>query len=320
VKFQHVCADEIIHPRTGMVPLPGGPTPLYEVFRSLERPISFFADLKAHAEKRNLAFLCTPFGERSLDELLTLEVGALKVASPELNFLQLLDRIGATGLPVFLSTGVSRLSDIEEALEHLEGSPCALLHCVTSYPAPEEEYNLRLIPSLRALFGRPVGVSDHSTDPLLVPLAALTQGASCLEKHFTLDRRDGGLDDPVALTPPDFLRMTKALSAAAGKEPGEILENLEKEYGTERLSGVLGTGRKHLAPSEAGNYGRTNRSIHALEEIGKGEPIEISRLAVLRTEKVLRPGLHPRYLPLLEGRRTAVRIPAGEGIRWSDIL
>jgi sialic acid synthase SpsE len=320
VKFQHVYADEIIHPLTGMVPLPGGMTPLYQAFRALERPIEFMAELKSCAEAHSLAFLCTPFGSRSLSELVSLDVAALKVASPELNHLQLLDGIAATGLPVFLSTGVSRLSDIEEAVEHLDGNRTALFHCVTSYPAPEEEYNLRLLPSLQSLFGLPVGVSDHSIDPLLVPLAALAQGASSLEKHFTLDRRDGGLDDPVALAPAEFLRMTQALSGAAGSDPRKILADLEEEYGAERLAGVLGNGKKQLAPSEAGNYGKTNRSIHALKEIPAGAPIEVSQLAVLRTEKVLRPGLHPRYLNLLDGRRAAVRIPAGEGIRWSDIL
>ena len=319
VKLQHVIAEEIIHPLTGLVPLPGGQTPLFEVFQELERGAGFIGMLKEYAEGLGTRFLCTPFGERSLAELLALGVTAIKIASPELNHLPLLTAAAKTGLPVYLSTGVSRTGDIEEALALLSGTKTTLLHCVTSYPAPPEEYNLKLISLYRSLFGLPVGLSDHSLDPLLVPLTSLLEGATVIEKHFTLARTGGGLDDPIALTPAEFDRMCREVRRAVSDSPSALREKLDSEYGRERIDRILGDGHKELAPSERENYGRSNRSIHALVEIPAGAEIRASQLALLRTEKELRPGLHPRYLDLLPGRRSRVTIPAGEGVRWSDI-
>ncbi|MBN1836453.1 MAG: N-acetylneuraminate synthase family protein, partial [Spirochaetales bacterium] len=240
VKFQVIIAEEIVHPRTGPVALPGGEVPLYERFRALERPPDFYAALKEHTERRGALFLASAFGLESARILRRLGVAALKVASPELNHFPLLEEIAGYGLPLLLSTGVSTLGDIERALGVLRGAPwragaaveppspraeaasrgvepgassqghlgpqTLLLHCVTAYPAPEEQYNLRVLPALRGLFGSLVGVSDHSRDPLLVPGLAVLQGASVVEKHIALRRRDGGLDDPIALEPEEFAR------------------------------------------------------------------------------------------------------------------
>lgn len=320
VKFQHVYADEIIHPRTGLVPLPGGDTPLYEVFRSLETGPEFLARLQERTEALGADFLCSPFGLRSLRELTALGMKRIKIASPELNHLRLLTEAAAAGLECILSTGVSRLGDIEEALTVLGEGRHMLMHCITSYPAPPEEYNLRLLPLFARLFGLPVGISDHSLDPELVPLCGMLLGCSAVEKHFTLDRSAGGLDDPVALDPAGFSRLSRALSGAAGASEEELRRSLYDEYGEKRIEQVLGDGRKRLAGSEAANYGRTNRSIHALSRIEAGEKLTEMNLAILRTEKLLTPGLHPRYMPHILGRRTRLEIEAGEGIRWDDIL
>ena len=117
IKFQMVYAREILHPNTGEVTLPGGKTRLYDRFRDLELPPSFFADMKEKVEKKGLIFLCTPFGLESAGDLRALEPKCIKIASPELNFTGLLREIASYKLPIFLSTGVSRLGDIEEALE-----------------------------------------------------------------------------------------------------------------------------------------------------------------------------------------------------------
>ncbi len=320
VKFQHVYADEIIHPRTGLVPLPGGDTPLYEVFRSLETGPEFLARLQEEAQARGVDFLCTPFGLRSLSELIEGGVKRVKIASPELNHLPLLREAATRGVDCILSTGVSRLGDIEEALAVLGEGSHMLMHCVTSYPAPPEEYNLRLLPLYGRLFGLPVGISDHSLDPELVPLCGMLVECRALEKHFTLDTSGGGLDDPVALDPEGFSTLARALKAAEGLPAEELQESLCKQFGEKRIEAVLGDGRKILAPSEASNYGRTNRSIHALTRIEAGETLREGNIALLRTEKILTPGLHPRYLPHVLGRKAERRIEAGEGLRWEDIL
>jgi len=319
VKLQMVLADEILHPNTGTVPLPGGAVRLYDRFRELEAPPEFYAEIKARVEARGLLFLCTPFGPESARLLRDLRPRAAKIASPELNHVSLLREIAEWNVPTFLSSGVSKLGDIEEALGVLGAERTTLLHCVTAYPASEEEYNLRVLRSLSAVFGVPVGVSDHSLDPELVPALAFCVGAAAVEKHFCLSRGDPGLDDPIALPPESFARMVRALCAAAQAGPGKTLEDLRLERGNAKIEAVLGDGVKRLAPGERENYSRTNRSVHALRDVPAGRIIEAGDVAVLRTEKVLRPGLPPSWEPLIVGRKARRFIPAGEGVRFEDV-
>lgn len=318
VKFQMVYADEILHPNTGDVPLPGGSIRLYDRFKALEmRPI-FFSQMKEYVESKGLTFLCTPFGIRSARELRDLGVSIMKIASPELNYDQLLAEVASMAVPVVLSTGVSRLGDIERALSWFSPAAACLLHCVTAYPAPPEDYNLRVLPNLAAVFGVEVGVSDHSLDPVLVPVAATALGARVIEKHFCLSRADDGLDDPVALESADFRRMVDAVRQAEA-DPPRALDRLRDEFGAATVEAVLGDGVKRLSPAEAANYGRTNRSLHATRAITAGTVITAADVAVLRTEKVLRPGLAPSFLEMIVGRRARMDIAAGEGIRLEDI-
>ncbi|MDR2602821.1 MAG: N-acetylneuraminate synthase family protein [Spirochaetaceae bacterium] len=332
VKFQIVYADEILHYNSGIVPLPGGNIPLYDTFKKLESSPEFFALIKEYAESKKVVFLASPFGLKSAGELKALKPACVKIASPELNYAQLLREIAFWHIPVFLSTGVSLLKDIEAALAIFAAAnslnDVTLLHCITAYPAPAEEYNLNLLPNLESIFGVKTGVSDHTLDPVLVPVLALCKGATVIEKHFCLNRKDGGLDDPIALNVCEFEKMTSALRDASrlllaaktnlqGAEA--VIASLEEEYGKKRVERVLGNGRKQLALAEAANYGRTNRSIHALCEIKKGEVFSGGNLAVLRTEKVLRPGVEPAFLPHLIGRSAARLIPSGEGVRWEDV-
>lgn len=317
-KFQCVLADEIVHPNTGSVPLPGGPVPIYERFRALELDADFYAAAKERAEARGLLFLCTPFGLKSARILRRIGVSAMKVASPELNHLSLIDELASYGLPTLVSSGVSTLADIERALGHL-ACPVLLLHCVTAYPAPAEEYNLRLLAGLSSIFGRPTGVSDHSLDPILVPSLAVAMGAVAVEKHICLSRKDPGLDDPIALPPEDFGKMVAAIGRAAELPAQATIAELSDAYSPETVERVLGDGVKRLAPSEAANYTRTNRSIHALAAIKKGEVFSERNLALLRTEKVLRPGLTPELLTSIMGRVARRGIPSGEGIEWEDV-
>ncbi|MBL8966813.1 MAG: N-acetylneuraminate synthase family protein [Spirochaetaceae bacterium] len=317
-KFQCVFAEEIVHPNTGSVPLPGGPVPIYERFRALELDADFYAAVKERAEAKGLLFLCTPFGLRSARLLRRLDVRAMKVASPELNHLPLIDELASYGLPVLVSSGVSTLADIERALKRL-ACPVLLLHCVTAYPAPAEEYNLRLLAGLSSVFGLPTGVSDHSADPILVPSLAVASGATCVEKHICLSRGDPGLDDPIALPPADFATMVKAVRRAAELPAQATVAALSDRYGPEIVEAVLGDGVKRLAPSEAGNYYRTNRSIHALRAIKPGEAFSAENLALLRTEKVLRPGLGPELLHAVLGRVARRAVPSGEGVVWEDV-
>jgi sialic acid synthase SpsE len=175
------------------------------------------------------------------------------------------------------------------------------------------------LPNLAGIFGVSVGLSDHTLDPVLAPVLGCARGAAAIEKHFCLSRADPGLDDKIALDPGDFARMVQAVRRAAVMEGAAVIEEMRGEFGPILVEKTLGNGIKTLAPSEKANYGRTNRSIHALRDIAAGEVIKADMMGVLRTEKVLRPGLSPRWEKHIAGRKALHPIPAGEGIRFEDI-
>ncbi|MDR0585678.1 MAG: N-acetylneuraminate synthase family protein [Treponema sp.] len=322
VKCQIVYADEILHPETGVVSLPGGAVPLYEVFKKLEQKPEFYENIKEETENRGLLFLATPFGPKSAAVLKKMAPKAVKIASPELNYRSLVAEAASWKVPAYLSTGISLLGDIERAIEPFRGEEqrLCLLHCITAYPAPAEEYNLRLIPLLGGIFGCEAGVSDHSLDPVLVPVLASALGASAIEKHFCLSRDDPGLDDPIALPPGDFAVMVKALRRAFTMKKEAVVAEIAGAYGAERTEKVLGDGVRRLAPAEKANYERTRRSIHALRAIQQGETITGDMIAVLRTEKTLRPGLAPLWIERIAGKQAKNDIPAGQGIRFEDVF
>lgn len=313
VKFQYVIADEIIHPNTGKVLLPGGEISLYKRFLAFEKPLSFYSELKEITETNNLIFLCTPFGIQSAKNLKQIGVDGFKIASPELNHYPLLEETG--NLPVILSTGVSTLGDIESSLSYLS-KDSALLHCITSYPAPETEYNLKLVPALAAIFGVPVGISDHSKDPLLVPMLTTALGGTIIEKHITLRKNGNGLDDPIAVNLKELALMCRKVRKAEKNKYSETVKELYELFGRKRVDETIGTGIKMMALSELENYKTTNRSIMAVADIEKGEIFTEKNIALLRSEKKLKPGLPPVFYPKVLKRKAAGRINSGSGITW----
>lgn len=323
VKFQIVYADEILHPKTGDVVLPSGTIPLYENFKRLEVKKSFFEELAEYCEKKSILFSASPFGKKSAEELCALNPAFIKVASPELNYVQLLELISQKNFPVILSTGVSTLSDIEFAVKTLYGlkKDLALLHCITSYPAPADEYNLSLLKSLQAMFGLAVGVSDHSTNEYLVPLLSVACGACIIEKHFCLSNKDGGLDDKIALDPKRFSSMVKAVKICEKLSYNEIIEKLLSFGFTKDMIGkTLGDGKKVLAKAEEKNYGRTNRSIHYMHDMKAGDVLTEKDLSILRTEKILTVGEHPKMLKYFLGSVLQKDVNAGDGANFFDVL
>lgn len=364
VKFQWVYADEILHPDTGFVNLPGGSIRLYDRFKALEVSPDFFRECLEYTHQKGLLFACSPFGLRSLEELASIKPDAIKIASPEVNHIPLLRACASYygKIPIILSSGVSTLGDIEKAIALLTGGkklgkeengmvlpPLTLLHCITFYPAPEDEYNVRCVDTLQKIFGIPTGISDHSLDPVLVPVLASAMGGSMVEKHITLSKKTDGLDDPVALEADQFsqmvnaLRQTEAIFGRFGKDfaaggnsiqnarlladgtilstsQAEIIRQMEMQYGEEKVSRVLGTGVKKLAPIEIQNYGRTNRSLHYTSSFEKGHKIGSKDIAVLRTEKVLTPGIPPEFLETVTGCVLQKDVTSGNGVNWQDLL
>lgn len=338
IKFQWVYADEILHPKTGFVKLPTGNIPLYERFRQLECSRDFYREMVEYVHKKGCKFCCSPFGVRSLRELFELEPDIIKIASPELNHYKLLEELnrlrteqaagGKTPVPVILSSGVSKLSDIEKAIAITGKQNVSLLHCITSYPAPETEYNLKLIHNLKAVFGIECGVSDHSLDPVLVPALSVYCGGTVIEKHITLSRKTSGLDDPVALEPEQFALMVhvvhqcEAVLNRYGIETGKerILQQLSEQFGMEKLEAVLGDGVKKLALAEEANYGRTNRSLHFMTGLKKGHVIQPEDIGILRTEKILTPGISPEFYDSIIGKILSRDAEDGEGVLFSHFM
>ena len=335
IKFQWVYADEILHPDTGYVALPGGNIRLYDRFKQLECPPSFYRQMIDYVHFKGCKFCCSPFGLRSLDELMELKPDFVKVASPELNHFPMLKRIaeyrrklGEEAVPVILSSGVSKIEDIEKAIKIVGTKNVWLLHCITSYPAPENEYNLRVIETLKEKFNIECGVSDHSLDPILVPCLSVACGGTVIEKHICLSKKDSGLDDPVALEPEQFGMMVHCVhqTDAAIRHYGfelaynRIISQLEEQFGDKKITQVLGDGIKQLAPAEEANYGRTNRSLHFMNAMNAGQVIGEDDVAVLRTEKVLTPGISPEYLDDVIGKTLARDVEAGEGVLMEALI
>jgi sialic acid synthase SpsE len=319
VKFQLVFAREILHPNVGSVELPGGKIDLFSRFETLERDTSFYMALKEAAESENIEFLCTPFGIGSARILKSMSVKAIKIASPETNHYPLLEEVAGFGIPVIASTGVTTAGDIERMLSIL-GKNTALLHCITSYPAPEEEYNIRIIPNLSRLFRVAVGVSDHSLDPVLVPVLSVLTGGCIIEKHFTAQKSGDGLDDPIALDPKGFELMVARVRKAENEDKARVLGIMEEEFGKTRVAKVMGTGAKELSRSEMGNYLTTKRSVLALTDIQEFELFTEQNTAILRSEKNLRPGLKPEFHHLIIGKPSRNHIRAGYGVTWDDVI
>lgn len=337
-KFQWVYADEILHPKTGYVQLPTGSISLYERFRTLECPDSFYRKIQKYTKQQGLDFGCSPFGIKSLRKLYSLKPDLIKIASPELNHYPMLNELVklesclfGKKIPIVLSSGVSLMSDIDKAIKIFTPlsndsykaksaqrkhrlPQLSLLHCITCYPAPETEYNLSLLATLHNKYGIQTGVSDHSLDPLLVPLISILAGGRIIEKHITLSKETDGLDDPVALTPDEFALMTQNIRKIENLDPETCIAELTDMFGEDTIETIMGDGKKKLAPSEEQNYTRSNRSIHVMKAMKSGQKIRKKDIAVLRTEKILTPGMSPEFFYDIIGKQLKTDVSEGSGL------
>jgi len=264
--------------------------------RKLALPLDVFAQLRAHAAERHLMFLSTPFDEGSADFLDTIGVPAFKIPSGEITNLPFLTHVARKGKPMLVSTGMSTLPEVVEALETIRAPgnpPVALFHCVTNYPAAPEECNLRAMATMRSLLDVPVGWSDHSQG-ISLSIAAVAMGAELLEKHFTLDRSLPGPDHQASL------------------EPGELCALVSDIRATET---AFGDGIKQPVRSELANALAVRRSLHAARDLVAGETLEKSDLVLLRPGG----GLPASQAGPLLGRRLRTPVPAGALFREADL-
>lgn len=227
-----------------------------------------------------ILFLSTPYDRASVDLLVRLGVAALKIASTDTTNVPFLEYCARTGLPLFVSTGMSTIAEVDSAVSASRRGGCralVLLHCTSEYPAPAAEANLRAMETLHRCFGVPVGFSDHTEGIDLAPVA-VALGASVIEKHFTLSR---------ALPGPDH---------AASIEPAEATEMIRS---IRRAEAALGDGVKTVVSSEAANKSVMQKSLVAARDLRVGETLTAEMLAAKRPAT----GLPPAMLPLLVGAR-----------------
>ena len=234
-----------------------------EMVRRIHFGFDAHRELKAYCDSIGIEYLSTPFDLESIDFLASLDLPVYKIPSGEITNLPYLEKIAALKKPVILSTGMSTLAEIEDALTVLENGGCediTLLHCNTEYPTPYKDANLLAMNDLAEQFGLPVGYSDHTLG-IEADIAAAALGACVIEKHFTLDKTLAGPDHKASLDPAELQAMVKAI------------RNTEL---------ALGDGKKHVTESEAKNKAVARKSIVAKRAIAQGETYTAENLTVKR--------------------------------------
>lgn len=264
---------------------------LYDLYDEAQTPWDWHQRIFDHGANRGLVVFSTPFDEASIERLDRLGAPAFKIASFELVDLALIAAAAATHKPLIMSTGMASDAEVAEALEvartHGNGG-IALLHCISGYPAPIDQTNLRRLDAI-ARHGTVIGISDHSPGAI-VPIAAVAYGATIIEKHLTLARADGGPDAGFSL------------------EPAEMAEVVR---GARGAWSALGDGSARRPKAEDGNR-KFRRSLYAVTDIAPGQPLTSSNVRSIRPGF----GLAPRELPTVLGRQAKVAIPRGTPLAW----
>jgi pseudaminic acid synthase len=268
---------------------------LYDLYQEAHTPWEWHEALFAKGKELGVTVFSSPFDETAVDFLESFGVPAYKVASFEAGHLPLLRKIAATGKPVILSTGMADLDEISESVRTLRDAGCGelvLLHCISGYPTPPAESNLRTIQHLAATFDLPVGLSDHTLGNA-VAIAAVAMGAVVIEKHFTLRRADGGPDAAFSLEPEELAMLVTGAHTAWE---------------------ALGQVNYDRAPSEQGNV-MFRRSIYAVRDIAAGESLTPDNIRVIRPGH----GLAPRHYDAVLGRRARCTVKRGTAMTWEFV-
>lgn len=268
---------------------------LFELYKEAYTPWEWHKDLFDYAKEIGITCFSSPFDLTAVDLLEELNAPAYKIASFELNDIPLIRKVAKTGKPVIMSTGIATLEDIELALETCKkagNDNIILLKCVSEYPTPYEELNLKTIPDMKERFDCLVGLSDHSMGNA-VDIAGVTLGACAVEKHMTIRRADGGPDGMFSMEPEEF------------KEMCDNIRNVEK---------ALGKATYELTEKQLNSKGRS-RSLYVVEDMKAGEKFTEKNL------KSIRPGfgLHTKYYDELLGKEALCDLKKGTAMKWEYV-
>jgi len=308
VKFQTFKADKLVRKGAAKAEYQQrttGAGDQHSMLRSLELSDDLHWKLLERCAARGVEFMSTAFDEDSADFLVDLGMRRLKIPSGELTNHPFLAHLAAKNLPIILSTGMSTLEEVREAIDVIAavraghgfaeplGEMLTVLHCTSNYPTRLEDVNLRVIPMLIEVLGLPVGYSDH-TEGVLIPVAAVAAGAVVIEKHFTIDRSLPGPDHTASI------------------EPGELAEMVVKVRQVEQ---AMGYADKRPMASEIPVRDLVRRSVTLVSPLAAGTLIGRQDLALLRPGD----GIPPKELSRVIGRRAARALDEGTTLQWSDI-
>ncbi len=265
---------------------------LYELYKKAYTPWEWQPKLKKIAEEESLICFSSVFDKTAVDFLEGINVSAYKIASLEITDIPLIEYVASKRKPIIISTGIATLSDIEEAVnvcKRMGNEQIALLKCVSAYPTPLEDVNLRTIPNLADTFKTVVGLSDHTLG-ISVPIASVVLGACIIEKHLTLDRKLGGPDAAFSLEPEEFKTMVKSVrevEKALGKISYDLTEKMKKSR-------------------------EFSRSLFVVKEIKTGEVFTEENIRSIRPGY----GLSPKYLKKILGKQAIQDIKKGTPLSW----
>lgn len=300
VKFQTYSGRSLYSTKTPRFDYLGelGAKPAHELLEDIALPRDWQPLLAAHARDLGIEFLSSPFDRDAVDQLDALDVAAFKVASAEIVDLELVAYMAAKKRPLVISTGMASIGEVEDAVEAARAAGAVdicLLQCASVYPAPPTAMNLRAVLTMKAAFGMPVGLSDHTLGIHVAP-AAVALGANLVEKHFTLDRTQSGPDHSFAIEPAELRTL--------------VLHIREVEE-------ALGDGTKSgPSPEEAVEmFAKARRSVVAACEIPAGTRITREMLTVKRPGS----GIKPKLIDAVVGRVAPVTIEEDEVITWDMV-
>jgi N-acetylneuraminate synthase len=270
-------------------------TSLYKLYGEAYTPWEWHKPIFDRARERGIIAFSTPFDDTAVDFLESLDVPCYKIASFENTDLPLIRRVAATGKPLIISTGMATVAELDETVRTARDAGCKdliLLKCTSTYPATPENTNILTIPHLRELFGCEVGLSDH-TMGIGVSVAGVALGATVIEKHFTLNRTEGGVDSTFSMEPEEMAQL--------------VLE-------TKRAWQALG--QVSYGPTEAEQKSlQFRRSLYIVRDLKAGEVLTRDNVRAIRPGL----GLPTKYLEQILGRSVKKGVTQGTALRWELI-
>ncbi len=298
VKFQTFRAEKLYLKNAGVSKYLKLKKSIYDIIKEMEMPWDWIPQLAARCKKRGVLFLSTPTDEECVDQIDPF-VPAYKIASYEMTAVPLVEYAAKKGKPMLLSTGTANLEEVREAIRVVEkagNKEIVLFQSTASYPAPLDSINVKSIVTMKKEFGVPVGLSDHSREFDVAPMAAVALGANLIEKHFTSSNRLPGPDHRFALEPDELKLMIQKIRA---------------------VESVLGSGVKETLKIEKELRQFARRSIFATRDIKKGERFGQDNIATLRCG-MQKGELHPAEFKKILNKSASRDIRANEAIKSGD--